>query len=124
LTLIPVHFHSFAIIWQTILKLQTKILASRVSDQNITLSLTDAGADWVIGQAFEPQYGARPLRRYMDKVVGTQLSRTIISGELLPHSDVAIDADPRGDRLLYRISRKAGVSDDAATGSRPKYGAV
>jgi len=90
-----------------ILKIQAKILESRVVDQNITLTLSDSGADFIIKQAFEPAYGARPLRRYMDKVVGTQLSKTIISGELMPHSDVSIEEAPAKDRLQYRIKRSA-----------------
>lgn len=112
---------------RTILKLQSTILQGRLSDQNITLALTEKGADWIIQQAFEPQYGARPLRRYMDKVVGTQLSKSIIGGDLMPHSNVAIDADPRGDRLLYRITRAAGVAGiGGGTGSvaEAKFGAM
>jgi len=92
-----------------IMKLQTRILESRVADKNITLTLSQPGADWIIQQAFEPQYGARPLRRYMDKVIGTQISRLIISQQLLPHSDVAIKVDPKGDRLQYLISRSPTV---------------
>merc|ERR1712159_329604 len=92
-----------------ILELQTKLLSDRVSDKNITLSLSPRGAKWVIKQAFEPQYGARPLRRYMDKVVGTQLSRMIISEKLLPHSNVTIDADPSAEKLMFRITAGAGV---------------
>jgi len=92
-----------------IMKLQTRILESRVADKNITLTLSQPGADWIIQQAFEPQYGARPLRRYMDKVIGTQISRLIISQQLLPHSDVAIKVYPKGDRLQYLISRSPTV---------------
>jgi len=94
-----------------ILNLQTSILASRVADKNITLTLSQAGADWIIKQAFEPAYGARPLRRYMDKVIGTQLSRMIISQQLTHHSDVAIGVDTVNDRLQYRISKGVGIDD-------------
>jgi len=77
------------------------------------------GADWIIEKAWEPQYGARPLRRYVDKVIGTQLSRTIVSGQLTPHSDVAIEVDPSGQKLQYRISQAAGV-DPATTPPQAK----
>jgi len=106
-----------------ILQLQTSVLAARVADKNITLTLSQPGADWIIKQAFEPQYGARPLRRYMDKVIGTQLSRMIISQQLSHHCDVVISIDPNGNRLQYRITRAPGADLEGMQGSDAQFAA-
>jgi len=58
-------------------------LATRLSDQEINLSVTDAAKAFIIKAAYSPEYGARPLNRFIQRVVETELSRHIISGDLL-----------------------------------------
>jgi len=103
-----------------ILRLQVNILGSRIADKNITLSLTDEGAGWIIDKAFEPQYGARPLRRYIDKIVGTQLSRLIVSGQLSPNDLVHVAVDSATDNLQYRITKGVGEDVEAPVPSGKK----
>lgn len=45
--------------------------------------ITDEARDLILEEAYEPQYGARPIQRYISRVIGTQLSKMIIGGEVL-----------------------------------------
>jgi hypothetical protein len=68
-------------------------------------------------QAYEPAYGARPLRRWLEHTIITDLSRMIISGQLPDNSTVTADADPMSGPLAYSVEAKplpAGA--DAANG--------
>jgi ATP-dependent Clp protease ATP-binding subunit ClpB len=91
---------------RSIAKLMLANLESRLREQDISLGLDDRGLSVILQDAYDPLYGARPLRRYFDKHVGTQLSKKIIGGELLPHSHVVISANEEGTELSYLISPK------------------
>merc|ERR1711975_139307 len=66
-------------------------LEARLEDKEIQLALTDRGLDIILKDSYDARYGARPMRRYMEKRVGTHLSKMLISGELSPKSIVTID---------------------------------
>jgi len=85
-----------------IVTLQLENLSKRLQDKDITLSLTNAGLEAIIADAYNPVYGARPIRRYLEKNVGTSLSRMLISEELKPHSIVHVEATT-GGKLGYRV---------------------
>jgi len=74
-----------------ILQLQMDRLNRRLEPQQIRYTLTDAAADFIIQEAYDPQYGARPLRRYVQHTVETQLSRLILSGKLQAGQTVTVD---------------------------------
>ena len=71
-----------------ILRLQVKGLAKRLAERHITLTLGDDALDAIIAAVYSPAYGARPLRRWMEKHIATALSRLIVSGQLPDHSTV------------------------------------
>jgi ATP-dependent Clp protease ATP-binding subunit ClpB len=75
-----------------IVQLQMKDLIKRLKDKDIVLTLTQKGADYILDEAYNPVYGARPLRRFIEKELAVQLSRLIVSDQLPPHSVVAVDA--------------------------------
>lgn len=84
-----------------IVDLQVKMLEKRLVDRQILIKMRDSAVKYAIDHAYNPMYGARPLRRFVEKVVGTQLSKMIIDGSLTDHSAVVIDA--QNDTLLYKI---------------------
>jgi len=86
----------------SIVQMQLQSLATRLDDRDITLKLTDAAAQWILSQSYDPHYGARPLRRYLEKHVVTEISRLLIKGELVSNALVTIDAAGDG-RLSFRI---------------------
>lgn len=74
-------------------------LEARLEDKEIQLALTDRGLDIILKDSYDARYGARPMRRYMEKRVGTHLSKMLISGELSPKSIVTIDG--KNGQLAY-----------------------
>jgi len=77
-----------------IVLLQLGDLGKRLQERDILLDLKQSAADSVLKVAYNPAYGARPLRRYLEKHIVTQLSRMLISGELSDNCIVHIDAVP------------------------------
>ena len=74
-----------------IIDLQIAKLNSRLAQQQITCVLTDAAKSFIVEESYDPCYGARPLRRYVQHTVETMLSRQILRGMLVPGSTVTVD---------------------------------
>lgn len=91
---------------RAIVQLQLQDLMKRLKEKGITLELTTKGCDYVLDESYNPIYGARPLRRFIEKELAVQLSRLIVSEELPPHSNVTVDA--RNGVLSFDI--QAGVN--------------
>ncbi|XP_030537316.2 chaperone protein ClpB1 [Rhodamnia argentea] len=90
-------------------RLQMKEVAARLAERGIALAVTDAALDYVLAESYDPVYGARPIRRWLEKRVVTELSRMLIREELDENSTVYIDAAPHGDGLVYRVEKNGGV---------------
>lgn len=75
-------------------------LSMRLSDQEISLSISDDAQDYIVEQAYDPAFGARPLRRYITKNVETPLAKEIISERVRPNSTVNIDV--LNDQLVFQ----------------------
>ncbi|MCR5160378.1 MAG: ATP-dependent chaperone ClpB [Lachnospiraceae bacterium] len=67
-------------------------LNRRLEDKDIRLELTEAGRDFIIDGGYDPVYGARPLKRFLQKNVETLAARMILSGEVLDGQTIVIDA--------------------------------
>ena len=83
-----------------IIDLQVSKLNSRLEDKQITVELTEAAKTAIVDAAYDPQYGARPLRRYVQHTVETMLSKRILRGEVLPGQTVTVDA--RNGELIMK----------------------
>ena len=83
-----------------IIDLQLADLQKRLDQQQITLQLTDNAKQFIIDKAYDPIYGARPLKRFLQSHVETMLGRKIIADEIAPDSTVVLDSD--GEELLFR----------------------
>jgi len=75
-----------------IIDLQIEKLNRRLEEQQLRLELTGAAKACIVEEAYDPQYGARPLRRYVQHTVETMLSKKILKGELSPGQTVTVDA--------------------------------
>ena len=84
-----------------IIDLQIAKLNSRLQAQQIRCRLTDAAKTAIINAAYDPQYGARPLRRYVQHTVETMLSKKLLAGEILPGQTVTID-DLNGELVMQQ----------------------
>jgi ATP-dependent Clp protease ATP-binding subunit ClpB len=76
-----------------IIDLQIRKLNDRLSQQQIILELTEDAKTAIVNASYDPQYGARPLRRYVQHTVETMLSKKILRGDVLPGQTVTVDAE-------------------------------
>ncbi|WP_343997389.1 ATP-dependent Clp protease ATP-binding subunit [Streptomyces thermocarboxydovorans] len=70
-----------------------------LKDQGITVEFTDAAVDWLVRRGYQPEYGARPLRRTIQREVDNQLSRLLLDGRVKEGARVTVDA--RDDTLTF-----------------------
>ena len=82
-----------------IIDLQIAKLNGRLENQQIRVELTEAAKLAIVDASYDPQYGARPLRRYVQHTVETMLSKKLLRGEILPGQTVTVDAQD-GELIL------------------------
>ncbi|HEY2162318.1 MAG TPA: AAA family ATPase, partial [Solirubrobacteraceae bacterium] len=95
---------------ERIVDLQITDLRARLAGRRLRLELTDAGRELVARQGYDPVYGARPLRRYIQREIETRIGRALIAGEIRDGATVTIDAD--GEELA--VVWGGGEAEDAA----------
>lgn len=83
---------------QIIVKM-VKELSKRLEDKQIRFSVSDAVAEWIADNAYDPIYGARPLRRFISKEIENPLARAIIKGDI--HENQAVTAGLKDDKLTF-----------------------
>ncbi|CAN6350441.1 unnamed protein product [Urochloa humidicola] len=99
-------------------RLQMKDVAVRLAERGIALAVTDAALDVILSLSYDPVYGARPIRRWIEKRVVTQLSRMLIQEEIDENCTVYIDAAAAAkDELAYKVDRSGGLVN-AETGQK------
>ncbi|CAM3097241.1 MULTISPECIES: ATP-dependent Clp protease ATP-binding subunit [Streptomyces] len=77
----------------------------RVHAQDLTIDFSSEAVDWLAHRGYQPEYGARPLRRTIQREVDNRLSRMLLSGELEPHTRLMVDV--AGDELEFRTEAPA-----------------
>ena len=83
-----------------IIDLQIAGLNRRLEGQQLRLEVTEAAKDFIVREAYDPAYGARPLRRYVQHTIETKLSKLLLAGKVLPGSTVTADAED--DQIVLR----------------------
>lgn len=94
---------------QNVARIKAQEMGARLAQRSIGLRMTDAALDAAVRQSWEPSYGARPLRRWLEHNIITDLSRMLISGELAENSLVTVDA-PAHQPAKTGCSASAGAS--------------
>ena len=74
-----------------IVDLQVASLQARLTDRRLTLEVSDAAKAWLAETGFDPAYGARPLRRLVQREIGDRLARGILAGEIADGDTVVVD---------------------------------
>ncbi|KAA3458360.1 chaperone protein ClpB1 [Gossypium australe] len=98
-------------------RLQMKDVAVRLAERGIALAVTDAALDYILAESYDPVYGARPIRRWLEKRVVTELSRMLVKEEIDENSTVYVDASPKRNELVYRVEKNGGLVN-ATTGQK------
>ena len=79
-----------------IVDIQFKQIASRLADSEVSLEVTEVALDYLGELGYEPQFGARPLKRVLQKYVLNELSKKILSGEVKKEGSILLDLDLNG----------------------------
>jgi ATP-dependent Clp protease ATP-binding subunit ClpB len=93
-----------------IVDIQVRLLAERLAQRSLTLRLTDAARDHLAAAGHDPAFGARPLKRLIQRELQDRLAMKLLAGELADGADIVVDAE--GDELVLRTeaTRAQGVS--------------
>jgi ATP-dependent Clp protease ATP-binding subunit ClpB len=84
-----------------IVDLLTAELRQRLEDRNIALVLSDAARDFIARKGFDPVYGARPLRRFLQHQLETRIGRALIAGDV--HEGATVQVDLHEDTLITTV---------------------
>jgi ATP-dependent Clp protease ATP-binding subunit ClpC len=87
---------------RNIAKLQVETLTQRLHNQEIDLSIDEKALDLIVEHSYSPEYGARELRRFVQRFVENKISKLILSNEDIRHIKISSD----GQELLFRINAK------------------
>ncbi|MGV0652808.1 ATP-dependent chaperone ClpB [Mycolicibacterium thermoresistibile] len=84
----------------SIVDIQLAQLAKRLEQRRLTLQVSEPAKQWLAQRGFDPQYGARPLRRLIQKVIGDQLAKLLLAGEVHDGDVVPVNVAPDGNSLV------------------------
>jgi ATP-dependent Clp protease ATP-binding subunit ClpB len=96
-----------------IVELQLRLLSKRLADRRLTLDVTPSALEWLALTGYDPAYGARPLRRLVQREIGDQLAKALLGGALRDGDTVFVDrpddegAASRGGGLVVRRAEQA-----------------
>ena len=88
---------------KNIIKLILEDINRKLKEQFIKVEFTDNALDFIVNEAYDPAYGARPLKRFVQKDIETNLSKMILSNEIPENSTILIDSD--GEKLTYTVKK-------------------
>jgi ATP-dependent Clp protease ATP-binding subunit ClpB len=104
-------------------------LARRLTEHELSLEVTPAAKALIGREGHDPQFGARPLKRAVQRLVENPLAKALLEGRFGPGSTIRVDADPVGGTLVFEGSGETVVSGtdgrrDARAGARERVGAA
>ena len=85
-----------------IVDLQMKEVVERLNERGLNVELTSEGRDWLANAGFDPDFGARPLQRALQKHVESPLSVSLLGGEFSEGDTIIVDVDQEQDELIFR----------------------
>ena len=83
-----------------IVKLQIGSVAKMLAQNGVKLDVSEAAVDWLAQEGFDPMFGARPVKRTLQRNLVNELSRRILAGQIDSDSEIQIDAD--SDGLIFK----------------------
>jgi ATP-dependent Clp protease ATP-binding subunit ClpB len=91
-----------------IVDLRLEDLRRLLADRKISLELTDAAKELLFNEGYDPNFGARPLKRAIQKLVQDPLALKILDGAVLHGDHVVVDADKKAGKLTFQVSERVG----------------
>ncbi|HEY7130758.1 MAG TPA: AAA family ATPase, partial [Candidatus Limnocylindrales bacterium] len=99
---------------EQIVDLLLRGLEKRLLDQDLQIALTPAARQLIVREGTDPAFGARPLKRTIQRLVENPLARALLKGEFAPGDAIRIDADPVSGTLVFSTERSTVVADASA----------
>jgi ATP-dependent Clp protease ATP-binding subunit ClpB len=96
-----------------IIELRLEDVRRLLADRKISLELTDAAKDLLFSEGYDPNFGARPLKRAIQKMVQDPLALKILDGEVLHGDHIVVDADKKTGKMVFEISKRVGEQEPA-----------
>jgi ATP-dependent Clp protease ATP-binding subunit ClpB len=84
-----------------IVRIQLSHLAKMLSEQNMHISFSEEAIDWLAQLGFDPQFGARPLKRILQRKIINELSRQILSGAIMPNSGIEVTLNEARNQFVF-----------------------
>jgi ATP-dependent Clp protease ATP-binding subunit ClpB len=103
-----------------IIELRLEDLRRLLADRKISLELTDAAKDFIFRDGFDPNFGARPLKRAIQKLVQDPLALRILDGEVLHGDHVVVGADEKAGKLTFKVSKRVGEKEKDKEAAKTK----
>jgi ATP-dependent Clp protease ATP-binding subunit ClpB len=91
-----------------IVELRLEDLRRMLADRKISIELTDRARELIFARGYDVQYGARPLKRSIQRLVQDPLALKILDGEVLHGDHVVVDTDAKMSDLTFAVTRHAG----------------
>ena len=91
-----------------IVDLRLEDLRKLLADRKISLELTAAAKELVFTEGYDPNYGARPLKRAIQRLVQDPLALKILDGEVLHGDHVVVDVDKKQQKLTFKVAKRVG----------------
>ena len=100
-----------------IVEIQLARIAQRLTDRRLSLEVTDAARSWLADEGYDPAYGARPLRRLVQREIGDRLARMLLAGEVLDGQKVVVDRVDGSEGLTLRAEGEAHLPSASSAAS-------
>jgi ATP-dependent Clp protease ATP-binding subunit ClpB len=97
-----------------IIDLRLEDLRRLLAERKISIELTDAAKNLLFTEGYDPNFGARPLKRAIQKLIQDPLALKILDGEVLHGDHVVADADKRSGKIKFAVSRRVGEPAQSA----------
>ena len=96
----------------SIVDIQIRELAARLAARRLELRVDDEAKTWLAERGYDPAYGARPLRRLVQKAIGDQLARQLLAGDIRDGDTVAVSRESDGEGLVLKCAEAASSDDN------------
>src|SRR4029453_538873 len=90
-----------------IVEIQLDYLRKRLAERHITLELTETARDHLASVGYDPTYGARPLKRAIQRELETALGRQLLKGDVQEGQTVVVDYDRAASALTFKVSARS-----------------
>jgi ATP-dependent Clp protease ATP-binding subunit ClpB len=96
-----------------IIELRLEDLRRLLADRKISIELTDGAKELLFTEGYDPNFGARPLKRAIQKLIPDPLALQILDGAILHGDHVIVDADKKAGKMKFEVSKRVGEKEPA-----------